>query len=115
MRPELVPLIKSIRLETGNRPETTQERLLPGGRTSLGVILNRDEFHSSRGTTPGAFVYGPDDRASVVEIESARAHVAVEFTPVELAESRTSTGAMNLQSLRPRAHGRARGAATARS
>jgi hypothetical protein len=81
----LVPLIKSIRLETGNRAETTQEWLLPSGQTSLWIILNRDKFHSSRGTAPGAFVYGPDDRASVVEIESGRAHVAVEFTPVGAA------------------------------
>ena len=85
MRPQLVPLIKSIRFETGNRAETTQECLLPSGRTSLWVILNRDEFHSSRGTATGAFVYGPDDQASVVEIEFERAHVAVEFTPVGAA------------------------------
>jgi AraC-like DNA-binding protein len=85
VRPQLVPLIKSIRFETGNRAETTQECLLPNGRISLWVILNRDEFRSSRGTAPGAFVYGPDDRASVVEIEAGRAHVAVEFTPVGAA------------------------------
>jgi hypothetical protein len=85
VRPQLVPLIKSIRFETGNRAETTQECLLPNGRASLWVILNRDEFRSSRGTAPGAFVYGPEDRASVIEIESGRAHVSVEFTPVGAA------------------------------
>jgi AraC-like DNA-binding protein len=85
VRPQLVPLIKSIRLGTGNRAQTTQERLLPNGQTSLWVIINRDEFRSSRGTAPGAFVYGPDDRACVIEIESGRAHVSVEFTPVGAA------------------------------
>ncbi len=96
MRPQLVPFIKSIRFGTGNRPETICECLLPNGSTSLWVILNRDEFRSGRGTVPGGFVYGPDDHASVIEIESGRAHVSVEFRaagaaaflPVALAELR---------------------------
>jgi AraC-like DNA-binding protein len=78
-------LIRSIRFGTGSRAETTQECLLPSGQTDLYVILNRDEFRSSRRRTSGAFVYGPDDRASVIEIESGRAHVSVEFTPAGAA------------------------------
>src|SRR5882757_8892333 len=73
-------LIKSIRYGTGSRTETSRECLLPNGRTSLWVILNRDEFRSDQQTVPGAFVVGPNDRASVIEIESGRAHLEVEFT-----------------------------------
>lgn len=74
------PLIESIRYGTGSRTTTTRERLLPNGRTSLWVILNRDEFWSDGRTVPGAFVVGPNDRPWLVEIEAGRAHVDVEFT-----------------------------------
>jgi AraC-like DNA-binding protein len=81
VHPLLAPFVSSIRYGSGYRAETTRECLLPDGRASLWVILNRDEFRCSRGTTSGTFVYGPEDHASVVEIEAGRAHVWVDFTP----------------------------------
>ncbi|MBO0883975.1 MAG: hypothetical protein J2P17_27315, partial [Mycobacterium sp.] len=79
------PLIQSIRYGTGDRTTSTRECLLPNGRTSLWVILNRDEFRSDAGTVPGAFVVGPNDRPMVIDIEAGRAHVDVEFTPAGAA------------------------------
>ncbi|HVX46979.1 MAG TPA: helix-turn-helix transcriptional regulator [Mycobacteriales bacterium] len=81
MHPRLAPFVSSIRSGVGHRSESVRECLLPNGRTSLWLILNRDEFHCSRGTTSGAFIYGPDDHASAVEIEAGRVHVWVDFTP----------------------------------
>jgi AraC-like DNA-binding protein len=73
-------LVETIRYGTGSRTETARECLLPNGRTSLWVILNKDEFRSDRGTVPGTFLVGPNDRASVIEIEEDRVHLDVEFT-----------------------------------
>lgn len=58
---------------------------MPNGRTSLWVILNRDEFRSDAKTVPGAFLVGPNDHAWVFEIEAGRAHLNVEFTPAGAA------------------------------
>lgn len=79
------PLIASIRYGTGSRTETTRECLLPNGRTSLWVILNRDEFRSNQKTVAGAFLVGPNDRPMVIEIEAGRVHLDVEFTPAGAA------------------------------
>lgn len=73
-------LVESIRFGAGSRTMTTRECLLPNGRTSLWVILNKDEFRYDEQTLPGAFVVGPSDRAPVIEIEAGRVHLDVEFT-----------------------------------
>jgi AraC-like DNA-binding protein len=80
MRPHLAPYVKAITYETVGRDETVRDRILPQGRTSLWVLLNRDEFRSDRGVAPAAFVAGPDDAASVIELEPGRVHISVEFT-----------------------------------